>query len=122
MMLNLNLIKPPPKQIRWAAPEVLEDGAFTLKSDVWSFGVLMWEIFTFGEKPYSDLKLNKDVRRRILSGGLLPQPAACPGDLYSMMVNCWDYVSWSLLFGGFFWFVCVLIFCLFSGGLCVYGY
>ena len=72
---------------------MLEDGVFSVKSDVWSFGILMWEIFAFGEKPFSDLKLNKDVRRRILGGGLLPQPAACPGDIYAMMVNCWDYVS-----------------------------
>ena len=78
--------------MRWAAPEVLEDGVFSLKSDAWSFGVLVWEIWALGDKPYNNMKLNKDVRRAILAGNRLPWPEGCPGEIYNMMMNCWEYV------------------------------
>ena len=83
--------------MRWAAPEVLEDGIFSLKSDAWSFAILLWEIWAFGEKPYNSLKLNKEVRRQILAGLRLPMPDGCPPEIYNMMMNCWDYVSFGCI-------------------------
>ena len=72
---------------------MLEDGIFSFKSDVWSYGVVVWEIFSFGEKPFMDVKLNKDVRRLVLSGHRLPDPPACPKDICELLGHCWNAVS-----------------------------
>jgi hypothetical protein len=75
--------------IKWMAPETLRDATFYLKSDVWSFGVLVSELVTHGRDPYPDFSL-KDVAERVHGGWRMPQPLECPDDTYHMMMACWD--------------------------------
>uniref|UniRef100_A0A8C6TQL3 Tyrosine-protein kinase n=1 Tax=Neogobius melanostomus TaxID=47308 RepID=A0A8C6TQL3_9GOBI len=74
---------------RWSAPETISHGTFTSKSDVWSFGVLLYEIITFGGMPYKDLR-DCDVYDRISEGYRMPCPPRCPAFLYRMMLSCWS--------------------------------
>ncbi|XP_025265272.1 proto-oncogene tyrosine-protein kinase ROS-like [Camponotus floridanus] len=75
--------------IRWMAPESLIMGIFTSQSDVWSFGILMWEITSLGEQPYS-AKANEEVINYVRAGGRLPITLNCPSPLYQMMLSCWS--------------------------------
>ena len=75
--------------VRWMAPESLMDGIFTSQSDVWAFGVLMWEITSLGEHPYST-KNNSEVLKYVREGGKLPKPLNCPPMLYQLMQHCWS--------------------------------
>lgn len=77
--------------IKWAAPEVLHFMRFSSKSDVWAFGVLMWEVYTCGKMPYGRMK-NHDVVDMVQSGRVLEQPRYCPDDVYSIMRHCWTKV------------------------------
>ena len=75
--------------IRWMPPESLLYGKFTLKSDVWSFGVLMWEVYTYGCQPYMGAS-NTEVIDYIKQGGVeLECPALCPNAMYEVMRSCW---------------------------------
>lgn len=77
--------------VRWMAPESLIDGIFTTKSDVFSFGVVLWEIVTFAEQPYRGLS-NEEVVTCIADGRILTQPSEnCPDDIYAMMLKCWQF-------------------------------
>lgn len=67
--------------VRWMAPESLVDGVFTTQSDVWAFGVLLWEIMTLGQQPYP-ARNNLEVLHYVRSGGRLHQPIHCPQQLY----------------------------------------
>ncbi|XP_050449850.1 proto-oncogene tyrosine-protein kinase ROS-like isoform X2 [Cataglyphis hispanica] len=73
----------------WMAPESLVIGIFTSQSDVWSFGVLMWEITSLGERPYTG-KTNEEVIDYVRAGGRLPMPVNCPPILYELMLRCWS--------------------------------
>ncbi|XP_025265569.1 proto-oncogene tyrosine-protein kinase ROS-like [Camponotus floridanus] len=75
--------------VRWMAPESLMINIFTSQSDVWSFGVLMWEITSLGEQPYSG-KANEEVINYVRAGGRLPMPLNCPSALYQLMLRCWS--------------------------------
>uniref|UniRef100_A0A8C6TMP2 Tyrosine-protein kinase n=1 Tax=Neogobius melanostomus TaxID=47308 RepID=A0A8C6TMP2_9GOBI len=76
---------------RWSAPETISHGTFTSKSDVWSFGVLLYEIITFGGMPYKGQYLRDcDVYDRISEGYRMPCPPRCPAFLYRMMLSCWS--------------------------------
>ncbi|KAJ9594149.1 hypothetical protein L9F63_014405 [Diploptera punctata] len=75
--------------VRWMAPESLADGVFTNQSDVWSFGIVLWEIATLAEQPYQGLS-NEQVLQYVLRGGLLDKPISCPEILYSLMLACWQ--------------------------------
>ena len=75
--------------LRWMPPEALLYGKFTVKSDVWSFGVLMWEVYTFGRQPHSGIS-NYEVIDRIKEGRLLECPAHCPAALFDVMKSCWS--------------------------------
>lgn len=66
--------------VRWMAPESLSDGIFTPKSDVWSYGVLLYEIMTFGSFPYQGLS-NKEVLEHVKSGNIITLPVNSPTDL-----------------------------------------
>lgn len=66
--------------IKWMPPEAFLDGIFTSKTDVWSFGVLLWEIMSMGYMPYPG-RVNKDVMNLVTSGGRLNAPANCPGKM-----------------------------------------
>lgn len=68
--------------------ESLKTGVFTHKSDVWSFGVTVWEIMTYGEEPYTVDTL-RGLVNYLDSGKRLHQPEACSADIYTVLMNCW---------------------------------
>ncbi|XP_065702122.1 macrophage-stimulating protein receptor [Patagioenas fasciata] len=74
--------------VKWMALESLQTQKFTTKSDVWSFGVLMWELLTRGAPPYPEVD-PYDMARYLLRGRRLPQPRHCPHTLYGVLLNCW---------------------------------
>ncbi|XP_066940367.1 tyrosine-protein kinase Src42A-like isoform X2 [Macrobrachium rosenbergii] len=74
--------------IKWTAPEALNYNKFTTKSDVWSFGVLMMEIMTFGAVPYPGMT-NAEVADQIEKGYRMPQPPTCPKNMYNIMLETW---------------------------------
>ncbi|XP_071753466.2 insulin-like growth factor 1b receptor [Centroberyx gerrardi] len=76
--------------VRWMSPESLKDGVFTTNSDVWSFGVVLWEVATLAEQPYQGLS-NEQVLRFVMEGGLLEKPQHCPDMLFELMRMCWQY-------------------------------
>ena len=75
--------------IRWQAPEVLNGSKFSSKSDVWSFGVLLSELFTYGDRPYGDMKADQ-VKRFVLNKNKMSQPSGCPKEVYKLMKECFD--------------------------------
>ncbi|KYQ48889.1 Proto-oncogene tyrosine-protein kinase ROS [Trachymyrmex zeteki] len=75
--------------VRWMAPESLVDGVFTSQSDVWAFGVLMWEITSLGQQPYP-ARNNLEVLHYVRAGGRLPKPLNCPPTLHQLMLRCWS--------------------------------
>ncbi|XP_016050937.1 PREDICTED: ephrin type-A receptor 1 [Miniopterus natalensis] len=76
--------------IRWTAPEAIAHRIFTTASDVWSFGIVMWEVLSFGDKPYGEMS-NQEVMKSIEDGYRLPPPVDCPAALYELMKGCWAY-------------------------------
>ena len=77
--------------IRWMPPEAIFFSTFTLKSDVWSFGVLLWEIYTYGRLPYGGLT-NHEVIDNIRGARVLDKPDLCPLGVYDIMRACWNQV------------------------------
>jgi serine/threonine protein kinase len=78
--------------VRWAAPEVLNQRRFSTKSDVWAYGIVMWEIFSFAAKPYEFLRTNADVVDFVVEQRKrLSPPAVCPRDIGYLMGMCWDH-------------------------------
>ncbi|MBV97935.1 Insulin receptor-related protein, partial [Eschrichtius robustus] len=75
--------------VRWMAPESLKDGIFTTHSDVWSFGVVLWEIVTLAEQPYQGLS-NEQVLKFVMDGGVLEELESCPVQLQELMHRCWQ--------------------------------
>ncbi len=73
----------------WSSPEVLRYRKYSLKSDVWSYGVVVWEIFSKGAIPYSD-KSNKEAFDAILDGQILTRPQECSEELFSWILRCWE--------------------------------
>ncbi|XP_037032319.1 focal adhesion kinase 1 isoform X2 [Bradysia coprophila] len=76
--------------IKWMAPESINFRRFTTASDVWMFGVCVWEILMEGVKPFQGIK-NSDVIGKLENGERLPLPNNCPPRLYSLMSQCWSY-------------------------------
>ncbi|XP_060092926.1 ephrin type-A receptor 1 [Heteronotia binoei] len=76
--------------IRWTAPEAIAHRIFTSASDVWSFGIVTWEVFSYGDKPYGDMS-NQEVMKSIEDGYRLPPPVDCPSIVYELMKLCWSY-------------------------------
>nr|XP_030709936.1 ephrin type-A receptor 1 isoform X4 [Globicephala melas] len=76
--------------IRWTAPEAIAHRIFTAASDVWSFGIVMWEVLSFGDKPYGEMS-NQEVMKSIEDGYRLPPPVDCPARLYELMKDCWAH-------------------------------
>ncbi|KAG9260267.1 ephrin type-A receptor 8-like [Astyanax mexicanus] len=75
--------------IRWTAPEAIAYRKFSSSSDVWSYGVVMWEVMSYGERPYWNLT-NRDVIKSVEEGYRLPAPMGCPGALHTLMLDCWQ--------------------------------
>ncbi|XP_045535384.1 tyrosine-protein kinase Fer isoform X2 [Papilio machaon] len=76
--------------IKWTAPEALNFGKYTSLCDVWSYGVLMWEIFSKGDTPYAGMS-NSRAREKIDAGYRMPAPDGCSEDVYALMLRCWEY-------------------------------
>ncbi|SPP73146.1 focal adhesion kinase 1 isoform X2 [Drosophila guanche] len=76
--------------IKWMSPESINFRRFTTASDVWMFGVCIWEILMLGVKPFQGVK-NSDVISKLENGERLPLPPNCPPRLYSLMSQCWAY-------------------------------
>jgi serine/threonine protein kinase len=93
--------------VKWYAPEAISIGKFTTKSDVWSFGITLWEMFSYGATPYglyyTNLKFSKnflyvlgdmsgtDVYYYLQHGKRLERPSRCPSSIYQLMLKCWEW-------------------------------
>ncbi|XP_052405305.1 ephrin type-B receptor 1-B [Carassius gibelio] len=75
--------------VRWTSPEAIAYRKFTSASDVWSYGIVMWEVMSFGERPYWDMS-NQDVINAIEQDYRLPPPMDCPTALHQLMLDCWQ--------------------------------
>uniref|UniRef100_A0A8C1SLZ4 Ephrin type-A receptor 10 n=1 Tax=Cyprinus carpio TaxID=7962 RepID=A0A8C1SLZ4_CYPCA len=75
--------------VLWTAPEAIQYHRYSSASDVWSFGIVMWEVMSFGERPYWDMG-NQDVIKAIEDGFRLPAPVNCPPSLHQLMLDCWQ--------------------------------
>ena len=79
--------------IRWAAPEVYYRAEYTCQSDVWSFGVVLYEIFSGGCRPYNHLDTNEKIIQYLLEGQRLAKPDNCPEGVQLIMGQCWTWSS-----------------------------
>ncbi|XP_035290944.1 ALK tyrosine kinase receptor [Anguilla anguilla] len=76
--------------VKWMPPEAFMEGIFTSKTDTWSFGVLLWEIFSLGYMPYPS-RSNQEVLEFVTNGGRMDPPKNCPGPVYRIMTQCWQH-------------------------------
>ncbi|XP_017691665.1 PREDICTED: tyrosine-protein kinase Fes/Fps isoform X2 [Lepidothrix coronata] len=76
--------------VKWTAPEALNYGRYSSESDVWSFGILLWEAFSLGAIPYANLS-NQQTREAVEQGVRLDRPEQCPEEVYQLMQRCWEY-------------------------------
>lgn len=76
--------------IKWTAPEALNYGRYSSESDVWSYGVLLWETFSLGVCPYPGMT-NQQAREQVEKGYRMSRPQRCPDDIYKVMQRCWNY-------------------------------
>ncbi|XP_054243956.1 tyrosine-protein kinase Fes/Fps isoform X1 [Indicator indicator] len=76
--------------VKWTAPEALNYGRYSSESDVWSFGILLWEAFSLGAVPYANLS-NQQTREAVEQGVRLDPPEQCPEEVYRLMQRCWEY-------------------------------
>ncbi|XP_064382129.1 fibroblast growth factor receptor 4-like isoform X1 [Halichondria panicea] len=79
--------------VRWAAPELLDRHPNTFRSDIWSFGVTLWEIASYGSEPFSDIQLGASLElfhRHLQDGNRLPRPTGLSNYLYRQMCSCWS--------------------------------
>lgn len=69
--------------------ETLKYGKYTLQSDVWAYGILLWELFSFGAAPYPGMT-NVEAAEKVLEGYRMPSPENCPSEIYTIMTKCWN--------------------------------
>ncbi len=77
-----------PLPLRWLAPETLRQNRFSTYSDIWSFGVLLWEVFSLGDRPYGHMT-NAETAQHISQHKTLDKPVYCPENVYDIMQTCW---------------------------------
>ncbi|NWW22209.1 FLT3 kinase, partial [Falcunculus frontatus] len=75
--------------VKWMAPESIFERTYTMKSDVWSYGILLWEIFSLGVNPYPGIQVDANFYKLIQSGFKMDQPYYATKDVYCMMQSCW---------------------------------
>uniref|UniRef100_A0A8C9KDH1 Macrophage colony-stimulating factor 1 receptor n=1 Tax=Panthera tigris altaica TaxID=74533 RepID=A0A8C9KDH1_PANTA len=75
--------------VKWMAPESIFDCVYTVQSDVWSYGILLWEIFSLGLNPYPGILVNSKFYKLVKDGYQMAQPAFAPKNIYSIMQACW---------------------------------
>ena len=74
--------------MQWIAPEAILHSRFTTKSDVWSFGILLYEIVTYGRRPYAGMT-DRGFLESVIQGYRMPCPSGCPEALHQIMIECW---------------------------------
>ncbi|KAL5496993.1 hypothetical protein EMCRGX_G013375 [Ephydatia muelleri] len=79
-----------PSPLRWMAAESIESGQYSMASDIWSFGVFIWELFTGGDLPYTEMSDDEVIRYVTKECGKLQMPESCPRDVYTIMLSCWE--------------------------------
>ncbi|XP_073750842.1 vascular endothelial growth factor receptor 1 isoform X2 [Callorhinus ursinus] len=75
--------------LKWMAPESIFDKIYSTKSDVWSYGVLLWEIFSLGGSPYPGVQMDEDFCSRLKEGMRMRAPEYAPPEIYQIMLHCW---------------------------------
>uniref|UniRef100_A0A8C5X7N8 receptor protein-tyrosine kinase n=1 Tax=Malurus cyaneus samueli TaxID=2593467 RepID=A0A8C5X7N8_9PASS len=88
-LLSRSLLQGGKIPIRWTAPEAIAYRKFSSASDVWSYGIVMWEVLAYGERPYWNMT-NRDVINSVEEGYRLPAPMGCPSTLHQLMLDCWQ--------------------------------
>ncbi|XP_064388612.1 tyrosine-protein kinase csk-1-like [Halichondria panicea] len=81
-------------RVKWCAPEVLKEHRFCLKSDVWAYGILLWQVIANGTDPYPGLTI-EEAEQHICSGTHMPRPHNCLGTFYTIMLDCWKLDPWT---------------------------
>ncbi|XP_068964394.1 vascular endothelial growth factor receptor kdr-like isoform X2 [Petaurus breviceps papuanus] len=76
--------------LKWMAPEAIFDKIYTTQSDVWSFGVLLWEIFSLGASPYPGVQIDEDFCLRLKEGSRMKSPEYSTPEIYETMLDCWN--------------------------------
>ncbi|XP_047205627.1 vascular endothelial growth factor receptor 1 isoform X2 [Girardinichthys multiradiatus] len=76
--------------LKWMSPESIFDKVFTTQSDVWSYGILLWEIFSLGASPYPGIHIDEEFCHRLKSGTRMRAPEYSTSEIYSTMLACWD--------------------------------
>ena len=79
-----------PLPVKWMAIESLQDRIFSTQSDVWSYGIVLWEMFSLGQTPYPGMAVNEIFYNRLKDGYRMEKPPLCPNSVYSIMLKCWD--------------------------------
>ena len=75
-------------RVKWSPPEVLQKKRFSLKSDVWPYGILMWQVVMSGQEPYPGLTVDQ-AEQHICTGTHMPRPSECSENFYTLMLDCW---------------------------------
>ncbi|XP_075066138.1 macrophage colony-stimulating factor 1 receptor isoform X2 [Mixophyes fleayi] len=76
--------------VKWMAPESIFDCIYTVQSDVWSYGILLWEMFSLGRSPYTGIIVNRKFYKMIKEGYKMDCPDYAPIEIYRLMKSCWD--------------------------------
>uniref|UniRef100_A0A3B4WVT8 Protein kinase domain-containing protein n=1 Tax=Seriola lalandi dorsalis TaxID=1841481 RepID=A0A3B4WVT8_SERLL len=76
--------------VKWMAPESIFQCVYTVQSDVWSYGVLLWEIFSLGKSPYPNVAVDTNFYKMIMDGGHMARPDFAPAEMYQLMTLCWS--------------------------------
>ncbi|XP_015042905.2 fibroblast growth factor receptor homolog 2 [Drosophila pseudoobscura] len=79
--------------IKWMAPESLQEKKYDSQSDVWSYGVLLWEIMTYGEQPYPQIMSAEELYSYLITGQRMEKPSKCSLNIYVVMRQCWHFES-----------------------------
>ncbi|XP_044045595.1 KIT proto-oncogene, receptor tyrosine kinase b isoform X2 [Siniperca chuatsi] len=77
--------------VKWMSPESIFDCVYTFESDVWSYGILLWEIFSLGNSPYPGMQVGSVFYRMIQEGHRMSRPEFAPVEMYDMMLSCWNH-------------------------------
>ncbi|XP_005941952.1 KIT proto-oncogene, receptor tyrosine kinase b isoform X1 [Haplochromis burtoni] len=77
--------------VKWMSPESIFDCVYTIESDVWSYGILLWEIFSLGNSPYPGMQVGSAFYRMIQEGHRMSRPEYAPAEMYDMMLSCWNH-------------------------------